>query len=734
MDAGNDDISIRSGEFIDPRREHAYRQSVLDEQLLQTRLLVWVVTGGHVTLCLVDLLFGLPHAMLIVCGGTVAAALTAIAGEAALRRRPTRETGVALIVAFAVVSLVASSLGMLARPGGADLVPARVVTALALIYLFVPFSLPLRHLLAALGAVSNFGCWLLLTEARPPAAVMVNAVVLSTVVALVGWVTAARMERIRRQKFARTSQLAAANDKLRREIDERRRIEDDLRAAKDKAEEAANAKSRFLAMMSHEVRTPMNGILGMAGLLLESRLEAEAREQAEAIRRSGEALLAVLDDILDFSKLEAGRLDIRPEPVDLRRLIDDVGALMACRAEEKGLTLAVEVGAEVPRWVETDPARLRQVLLNLVSNAVKFTHKGGVRVTVARAGGGRPNLIVTVTDTGIGISEAARGQLFTEFGQADASIARRYGGTGLGLAISKRLVELMHGRIGVESREGVGSRFWFALPVVELPGPPPADPQAQPMELRPLRVLLAEDNLINQRVAVALLERRGHAVDIVGDGAQAVAAVADGDYDVVLMDVQMPGMDGLDATRRIRALPAPRGLVPIVAMTANALRGDEERCLAAGMDAYVPKPLDVERLEHALARSVPGAAAAPAEGGQLEVLRRTFGAAYPELVQRFLLLAREHAAELAAAAERGDTSAAHRHAHALGSSAVQFGLTELAARAGEVETACRGEQREVLPGLAERVAAAVEAAAERLAAEAEAAPEPDAGAAPSPAS
>ena len=531
------------------------------------------------------------------------------------------------------------------------------------------------------------------------------------------------------------------------DISEYKAAEEALEAAHAQALAATRAKSEFLASMSHEIRTPMNAVIGITDLLLDSPLSPEQHSLVETVRSSGDVLLNVINDILDFSKVESGKLEFERIAFDPEALADDVARLMGERATAKGLDLTCRIAADVPRNLVGDPGRLRQVLLNLVGNAIKFTETGDVaiRVTAPSISDGLAHLRVEVSDTGIGIAPEAQARLFDAFTQADASTTRRYGGTGLGLAISKRIIELLGGAIGIDSRIGEGTTFWFTIPCTRsghLPEPvdtgalgglrvlvaddsrasrvmleqtlmdagmsvqvardadealaligdgpwphvalidegltdggglrlaerlraraphPPAvvllasRPGGTPVSLersarlmkpvrrselfatlerlgrpvaaqvapplpaprpqsgagvpRPnLRVLVAEDNLVNQKVARLMLEKCGCRVEVVADGAQAVAAVQAGEFDLVLMDCQMPVCDGFEATRRIRALPPPGNGVVIVALTANALAGDREHCLAAGMNDYLAKPVRREALAEMLARYAPAAA------------------------------------------------------------------------------------------------------------------------------
>jgi len=380
------------------------------------------------------------------------------------------------------------------------------------------------------------------------------------------------------------------------------------------AEAAGRARMQFLANMSHEIRTPLNGIIGMAQLLRASSLDAQQRHRLEALDTSSLHLLTLLNDVLDFAKMEAGKLAIDSQPFDLRSAVKVVVDLHAARVHERGLRFTVMIGSDVPAWLSGDAGRLRQVLNNLLGNAIKFTERGevglGIRIEPPVEAGSDPHLRFEIRDTGIGIASADQAALFQMFRQVDASPTRRHGGTGLGLAISKQLVELMGGEIGCVSAPGQGSTFWFTLPLVPAAEPemPIADEAGRPGPRLSGNVLLVEDSPINLEIATSMLEMLDLKVTPAVDGAQAVALAGQSRFDLILMDCQMPVMDGFEATHRILAGEHDRQMphVPIVALTANAIRGDREVCIAAGMDDYLAKPFRQEELAAMVERWLPG--------------------------------------------------------------------------------------------------------------------------------
>ena len=494
----------------------------------------------------------------------------------------------------------------------------------------------------------------------------------------------------------------------------------DVEMARDTANAANMAKSAFLASMSHEIRTPMNGVIGFADLLLDSRLTDEQREDVQRIRDAGKSLLALINDILDISKIEAGKLELETIAMSPVSVLDGAISIVKSQIVAKGLALRIEQQPDLPSWISGDPTRVRQILLNLLSNALKFTDSGEITVRCERAGSAEgPLLRFEVRDTGIGIPPDRQQSLFQDFSQIDRSTTRRYGGTGLGLSICKRLAEAMGGEIGVVSTPGGGSTFWFSVTLAEVAAPAETTEEAVPQSNdAPARILVADDLPMNQLIVEGMLRAAGHEVTLVDNGVDAVAALTDQTFDLVLMDMEMPEMDGLSATRAIRALEGPRSTVPVIALTANAMLEDATACKQAGMNDFLAKPIERAQLLALVSKwalpspRVGGTVPMESNGGSVldeAVLSQLIDLLGEEQVAGVARMFRSRIGDVRPVLKGEDRAALARGAHDLISLAGNIGCTELAELSRTLLSAVKKGSPKIVP-LAEAVTSAADRA------------------------
>ena len=624
-----------------------------------------------------------------------------------------------------------------------------VLVALSVFYFVVPGPLAVRAAAAIGMSVSTF--WFVPRSSAPPIG-LVSMVVAHAFSHAIGIPIAARFEKLRREGFS----AQIAEQRTRAELAQKA---SDLEAAKERAEALAKVKSEFLATMSHELRTPMNAVLGLSDVLVDTPLAPEQKDLVRTIHQSAGSLLVLINDILDLAKVEAGRMTVQNLPFDVREAVRSAVEIVQYQAAQKSLFIEVAVSPEVPAGLSGDAARVRQVLLNLLSNAVKFTEEGtvSVRASSRELSSGEHEITFTVQDTGIGISPVLIQRLFTPFEQGDSSGASPYGGTGLGLVISKRLVELMGGTIRAESALGRGSKFQFSIrgPAVVPPSIAPSVEIAPLLQGSSLQILLVEDNLINKRVSLAMLGRLGCHADVASNGREALSAGEQKGYDLILMDLRMPEMDGFEAARRILARSSAARRPHIVAMTASAFDDDRAASRAAGMEDFISKPVQIEALRAVLVKAlaasrasasagaaaataqIDGASAAPPGAerpfemaeptggvaflskGALENLRQLETPDSPgffaEVCRQFVTDAKKRITSLQKAVAAGDPTTAEREAHSLKSMSAMVGASRMSRRCVELESSAHeGDLSRHAEGIAwlraelERVARALE--------------------------